>query len=416
MVDFIKIEIRDPYWIEHLNNNPLLIWKEHKEAVSHFDIEITHSVETKEYNGILFMFFQNKVDVFIKPHYYFNANKHNANDFTAVQCITVITSIIDDLGITEPDKFRVVNLEFGLNIQILMDIKDFISFLYSHTRNAFINDSSLPFSKKAYRPTRTGKISRFKFIKAYAKCIQYSQYAKENTLRFEVKSKLGSYFNKLGVSNLSDLLRLDVYHKFADELIKEFDQVLLLDNNTTFNNLTETETNKLKEFLNTHYWYKVLQKGTNRNKFTRDKKAYYKLLDKTGFNLHTDTAKRIKNKLDILKSGADLHPPKKVKSGADLHIYIVQNCTIDQNKNKRICPITKMDISMQKEDSFLLSNTGLKYLEKHDPLRFQFLKETLLTNQPNQFEKTIYCKISKQIRNRYFNNIALYNSAQTQLF
>ena len=68
---------------------------------------------------------------------------------------------------------------------------------------------------------------------------------------------------------------------------------------------------------------------------------------------------------------------------------------------------------MQKEDSFLLSNTGLKYLQQTDPAKFHFLKDHLLTGNPNQYERSIYSMISKQIRNRYNNNREKYQEQPT---
>jgi hypothetical protein len=64
------------------------------------------------------------------------------------------------------------------------------------------------------------------------------------------------------------------------------------------------------------------------------------------------------------------------------------------------CLLTGLDIAMQRADSKYLSNTGLKFLEINNLPTFLILKKSLLTGHVNKFEKDIYSKMSKQIRNR----------------
>jgi len=73
-----------------------------------------------------------------------------------------------------------------------------------------------------------------------------------------------------------------------------------------------------------------------------------------------------------------------------------------------ICPITKLDISMQKGNSHLLSNTGLKLLKKNDPKKFEEVKRRYLPRRGvsgfhTKFEDDEINHISKQIRNEYYN-------------
>jgi hypothetical protein len=71
---------------------------------------------------------------------------------------------------------------------------------------------------------------------------------------------------------------------------------------------------------------------------------------------------------------------------------------------------------MQKGDSNLLSNNGLQHLEKNDLKEFERIKDIFLTGNYNKFETDIYSMISKQIRNRYYNNRDLYSPMQIPLF
>lgn len=412
MIDFLKILITDKVVINELNNNPLLIWYNKKDSLKS-DYEVIQSQTTKIYKGIYFCFYSEKLEILFKPHYYFNDNKHNANDFKALDCINAIAEVLSILNILEPEKLRIINLEYGLNLISPIDIKDLITFIYAHGKNEFITDRGFAFSKKAYTPTRKGGINWHKIIKAYAKSIQYPQYSKPDLLRFEVKSKRSKYINSLGIYHIGDLLRLNVYETLTQSLINEFMRVLIIDGNAKYNNLTKNEIKSLKQFQNTNYWYKIKQSETptNRNRFARRKKRYFELLDKTKNNIHNELLYLIKNKLEYLKSGAYSAPPENVKSGAYSSIYIKRNCTNSDNKEvTKYCPVTNVDISIQKDNSILLSNTGLKYLETNDKEQFNIIKNTFLTGANNKYERSIYSMISKQIRNRYNNNRFKYST------
>tara|TARA_R110002110_G_scaffold199752_5_gene410528 strand:+ start:1784 stop:3370 length:1587 start_codon:yes stop_codon:yes gene_type:complete len=90
---------------------------------------------------------------------------------------------------------------------------------------------------------------------------------------------------------------------------------------------------------------------------------------------------------------------ENLKNTINLNVNIPTNKTIP-----RICPVTREDISMQKDGSYLLSNTGFKHLEKSHPIKFKILEKKLLTGHENKFETDLYSKLAKQIRNRHYNN------------
>lgn len=81
---------------------------------------------------------------------------------------------------------------------------------------------------------------------------------------------------------------------------------------------------------------------------------------------------------------------------------------INPKKNGyRICPVTGMPIHMQKEESRLLSNTGLKWLRENKPESYDLLKRRFLPRRGysgvhTQFEKNEISHLSKQIRNEHY--------------
>src|SRR5699024_1760330 len=140
--------------IDYFSTNPLLVWWNKRESLSHYDFEVIQSRETKIYNGILFCFHENKLEILLRPHYLFNTIEHNANDFKALYCIRTLENFISIFELKEPQKLKIINLEYGLNIISPMNIQNLITFLYAHQRNEFKTDTGLAFSKKAYRATK----------------------------------------------------------------------------------------------------------------------------------------------------------------------------------------------------------------------------------------------------------------------
>lgn len=419
-IDFVKVRIVEQALIQEIKANPHLVWNSKTEKLSHFDFEQVQTKETRLYKGILFCFHSDKLEILFRPHYFFNNNEHNANDFPVKKCIEVLRKLVEVLELENLEPLQVVNLEYGINLIVPVPIENLITFIEYHNRNEFKRDTGLIYSKKSYTSTRRGTANTYKIIKAYAKCLQFPDHTPKNTFRFEVKSKKSLYINKLGINSYNDLLEPETYNRLGEELIKEFEAVLILDNETTFANLNPKEKRTLKEYLNTHTWYRILQKY--RNGFNYHKEKYFTLLNKTGTNIHTLIKTLLREKVEVLKFSADLPTLQKNKISADLPVYIGEICTKTVKDHTRVkvnedderkCPVTGMPIHMQKEQSFLLSNTGLKHLEENDPAQFEFLKRTLLTGNHNEYEKTIYSRISKQIRNRYNNKPHQYQENQT---
>jgi|GEM_PF-709129 len=430
MQDFIKLINDDASFIEQVYNSKLLsLYKKTKSKSKNNITEqkaFNQAKEIKVYKGIYFLFYSKrlqqekhgyytKVEILIKPHYYYNDNEHNANDFTALECIKTLKEI-SYLFNFQDYNLSVINNEFGVNLSSVICCKELIEYTYYHGRNIFSNVASLPYAKESRKIGLNGKPNNYKIIKFYNKGIQYPQHTDVNTLRFEVKSRESEYIKTLGVKFYDDLLKPRPYLKMKKTLLDEFDKILIIYAIDDVSNLTKKEQDLLKEFLNPIYWSKSLRRS--RNVFNENKKKYFKLLDKTGFNIHTEIKKELINKLDFLTKGIEtnsdktkkvctLETPQKTKKVCTLDtIYNSKLHTIDISETSKDvdvkkCLVTGVNISMQKEQSRLLSNTGLKFLEKHNNKKFVFLIRTLITGKPNRFEKDIYSKISKQIRNRY---------------
>jgi hypothetical protein len=415
-MDYIKLSTKDKSIIEYFRNDNRLEWCSSEDKFNRYDPEVINTKDKYQYKGIIFCFYPNELKISFFPHYYFNDNLHNANNFKVIDCINVILEFKNTFKI-DWEKLRIINIEFGINVLSPIDVKDLIMFLAYHNQNEFRTDIQYPFSKKSYLVNkRSQRPNDYKTIKAYAKGIQFPDFCDKNTFRFEIKSDQSKYINKLGIFNINDLLKVDVYERFSDKLILEFKEVLLL-NDDDDSNLTVIEKSKFRAYLHPNFWYRIKQ-DNKRNRFNKEKTKYYKLLDKTGNHLKKQLEKIIFDKLEYLKSGAVSTPQINIKSGAVSSIIYSGIGT--QYKNS-ICKVTGLDISMQKDDSILLSHSGLRFYFENDKEEFEQIKKRYLSKRwsSSDFETQIK-EIAHNIRNKNSNQSVkqnrIYQPEQVNMF
>jgi hypothetical protein len=417
MVDYIKLSTKDTSIIEYFRKDQRLQWCSSEDKFNRYDPEVINTKDKFQYKGIVFCFYPNELKISFFPHYYFNGNLHNANDFKVIDCVNVILEFKNTFKI-DWEKLRIINLEFGINVLSPIDVKDLIMFLAYHNQNKFRTDIQYPHSKKSYRINkRSERPNDYKIIKAYAKGIQLPDFCDKNTFRFEIKSDQSKYINKLGIFNTNDLLNVEVYERFSDKLIREFKEVLLLNDDDDDSNLTVKEKSKFRSYLHPNFWYRIKQ-DNKRNTFNKEKTKYYKLLDKTGNHLKKQLEKIIFDKLEYLKSGAVSTPHINIKSGADSSIIYSGIGT--QYKNSK-CKVTGLDISMQKNDSILLSHSGLRFYYDKNNIVFEQIKKRYLSKRWSSSEFEIQIKeIAHNIRNTNSNQgikqNKIYNPQQIDMF
>lgn len=302
-MDYIKLSTKDPSTIDSFKNDPRLEWCSDEYKFNRFDPEVVNTKNKYQYKGIVFCFYPNELKISFFPHYYFNNNLHNANDFKFTDCINVVSEFINTFDVNW-ENFRIINIEFGINIISPIDIRDLVTFLSYHDQNPFVTDVQHQFSKKSHSVNkRRARFNDYKTIKAYAKGIQFPEYCDENTFRFEIASHQSKYFNRLGIFKIQDLLDFKVYERLSFALIGEFKKVLLLDYETDVSTLITKEQSRFHNYINPNYWYKIKQEN-HRNRFNREKRMFNKLLDKTGNHLKKQMDKIVFDKIEYLKSDA----------------------------------------------------------------------------------------------------------------
>lgn len=411
MIDFVKLWVTDYKSIKKIWTNPLLYINIDLTKVNQSTGEL-EEIKIKHFEGIEFKLQpyypkngkvkRERLVIRFKPHYWHNNNLHNANDFTPKQARCIIQRFIELFNIEHLEHFKVVNLEYGLNFIIDGYGKELISYPSYHYRNEFLRDQDNFFSKKAHSFDKHGKANdKHIQIKFYSKGFQFPDYCTTNTLRFEVKSKRSRRIETKGIYHLGNLLEKHAYKSLQEDIIANANRVLFIDPYPIYEGLTKREQNKLREYSNPSYWFNSLNQK-RQQAFNDKKDTYLGYLDKTGNNINRKFVEAIEQKLTQLFDENGINSPPLQKNEIGINSPMLKGEYIPFLYS-RICPITGMDITMQKEGSNLLSNTGLKHLEKTDRVRFEELQKILLTGQFNKFERTVYDMMSKQIRNRYYN-------------
>lgn len=277
MIDFVKIKITDEALINQVWSNELLIYQGKSEK--RFDDEIKELV-TKSYKNLYFTKFQKRLEIKGSLHYFFNDGLHNANDFNIYDCIQTIEQI-KELFKLDLNKCKLINLEYGVNVNPIIPVVDLVQNLIYHEKRQFTR----PTTHFNYKIAGN---EAYKQVKAYDKSVQFPNHC-NNTFRFEIKTKQAKFINSLGLFTLQNLAEIKHYDLLINSLLKEWDNVLLFDKSKAVED----------KFFNTNFWEEILKNG-NRNKFNNQKKLYYKKLGVD--NLLINIKKIMQAKINHLKS------------------------------------------------------------------------------------------------------------------
>ncbi|WP_226064040.1 hypothetical protein [Kaistella polysaccharea] len=270
MIDFIKALTENQTYINRLLYYAENNLQKHRPQNNNYNSYSTGSgrfrLEFRKIhkNGIHIGF--RNVEICFSPHYLFNNNLHNGNDFSPVQCIKVITETFIKIGIrvTEFRDFKIVNLEYGLNLNTGLQIENLISGILYIKKTPFI----VPHHAIEY--FKISKSTKYKEIKAYAKGLQFVEFPQyridRNIFRFEVKTKQSKNIKMLGIFTVTDLTNLHTYNYLFQSLINEWQNVLILNIN-------------LKDTVNNCEFWSGIISHENRNKFRDERQKYYKNID-----------------------------------------------------------------------------------------------------------------------------------------
>ncbi|WP_340111982.1 hypothetical protein [Maribellus mangrovi] len=380
------------------------------------------TIEVKKFFGLFFKLFDNRLEISGSLHKYFNRGVHNANDFSYSDSIQVVRGLEQILHLNLA-KCKIVNLEYGLNILPDRNVKEIVNNLVYHGKNEFRFIPDIQYAKQSGSFNARFKLNEYKIIKAYAKGFERFDglcYGNYNSFRFEVKSKQSKYINKHGINTLADLTNPQVYLHLAEELKKEWSNVLMVEPKLR---MVGGNVNK---YTYVDFWENCL-KDSNRNKFQRARHSYLKLLESNNANVFNHIQSLLCEKLNQFKI--------QLENGADsttVSEYLGANSTdsfqqVDANSKtelkteyadstivkmdfapERCCPVTGISLFMQDSKSKFLTPVGLKRLYDNDKatyesLKLRFLPRSGISGRHTKHEWNEFKHIAKQIRNHYHN-------------
>jgi len=415
MIDHCPFTVTDIQTIESFIHSRFL--KEIDEKVAYDETtgeQYTKSIYYKFYNLNFVLHFKSK-GVYSKLtckgsfHYLMNEGKHNANNINFISLQRFLFQFQTAFNI-DLKKLVLGPPEIGINIYIPYDVKSVIDHVICETRKEFhYNPPGVKTSKIS------GKSSSENRLKVYSKSHDCPKYCDDNLLRAEKKNRKMRAMHNMGIRTMYDLLDREKWRLLSKNHMEAMDRIVIFDF-TIKPPSNERIKKKLSKYSNQRYWSDLIEncskKTLSADTYNRKIKDLNSLSKKYGSDI------RVKI-LDLAYSHWDWFFTDS-KNTMDAPIFYTMDAPfIECGRNTtiiRICPITGVDISMQKEESNLLSNTGLKHLKENEPPLFNKLVEVFITGKDNKFERDIYSRLSKQIRNRFYNQRDLFVTNQKKLF
>jgi hypothetical protein len=369
-IDFIKCEViglDKDYFLK----NPKLIFTpklKDKDVIQCFYL-IDENIKIKVYES-------NRIFIEGSLHKYANNGIHNHDDFTPIRFFEVVKKLNDRFGI-KPENMRILCLEYGYNITppIATDL------IINHTLKHINKDSEILLS------TDRAKYRQFEhqeyIIKTYNKGKQYK--CKEDILRIEIKQKDWRIYRLIGIHTLNDFINHEKTI-FVNDLLKKWNEILFYDP-TIKNNL------KYLHYRDVNYW--------NELRATKSNKTY---------SQHV-------NKLRELNATKGENIQKRVSNLIREKAESIQGGNVLPLSQKKFCKLTGIEIHNQRENSFLLSHGGLKYIKKNNPDRYNDLERRFLSSKwRTATPQTKIKEIAHNIRTRYTRQTQRNNPNQRTIF
>lgn len=198
----------------------------------------------------------------------------NYNDFSFCQVKEVIAYLTKKLKIE--NNTSLTNLEFGFNIDVSKNPQDIIDFTLLMYRNKHHYRDDKFCGKGDFKEFKTTDFS----LKIYNKSKQYQ--LKEHKLRIEMKITSKRYLQKLGIFKLEDLNEIEVIYRLYERLLKEFNELAIVDEFYLLN-LPKADKDNLVKFTNPNYW-KQLKKEKSLKVYNRLKRDFNSLIENHNLN------------------------------------------------------------------------------------------------------------------------------------
>ena len=324
-------------------------------------------------------------------HKYWNDGAHNYNDFNYEEVLFVLNDLNTKFDIDLSNSFLKC-LEIGINITPPVPTNEILDNCLLHKTKPFEYQKNSDEGK--YKQVQHSQY----IIKIYNKALHYKSKGfkiKDEIMRFEIKYIKMQKLNEEGIFSLQDLMDYGLQN-FKNIILIEWQNVLFYDNTIQIDQLTNRSKKAILEYSNPNYWTGLLAKNQTKN-FNYHRNQLRKIVSKNSNKVQDLTTEIIGKKIDSLNSKTIQIDPLTIMSKR-----IVLND--DNDTKKHICKVTGFNISMQKENSILLSHTGLKYYYNTDKRIFEQIKRKYLSKVwiNSNFETQIK-EMAHNIRNENSN-------------
>ena len=314
-------------------------------------------------------------------HKFWNSGAHNYNDFNLNALYFVLHELKIKFNIL-PHQLILQQLEIGVNIQPPYKSGRIIDYCFIH--------SSKPFESISTRDE--GKYFQVQhsqyLIKIYDKRKHYTGKGFQidnEILRIEIKYLKMEKLNKLNIFTLYDLLQYGLIN-FIPVLLNEWQRVLFYDFSINI------ESKPISNYKNPLYWKDLIDNKRN-SALNKHRNKLKEIVSNHSENVQAQITKLIEQKAkELIQGGAKFDT-----------LYIRSILTPPQLKND-VCRVTGINIEMQKEDSFLLSHSGLKYYYNTNRKLYNSIKRKYLSDKWQKTDfKTEIKEIAHNIRNTISN-------------
>ena len=319
----------------------------------------------------------NRIELSGSLHKFINGGKHNYDQFTENKYYQSLKLLKETFGI-RPENLKILGLEYGVNISPPIKTNLVLNHILMNRNRVFTKGMDRPGANY----NQCGD-KRYYLIKIYNKGSQYK--LNDEILRIEKKTQRWDAYRDKGIYTLEDFNKV-CKKGFVNELLEHW-------NETVFYDPTNRDLDNWHEYSNIQFWREIRKKSYTTRKNHRDKLK--EINKKHGLNVQSLISDEV---------------IKTINSLQGLRNY---NFSI----NPRYCRLTGVNISMQRNDSFLLSHAGLYHLIKHDKQTFESIKNLFLSNLWVTSSLKVQVKeIAHNIRDKYNYRKDKYKGNQLTIF
>ncbi len=277
-IDFIKAKVVG-LTPNFFYKNPLL-----KDPKSVYDgDELTKTIYKHKNLSIKIFENNNRIEFSGSLHTFYNNGEHNYNDFNLTSFKMALNALYSDLGI-RPHNLYLIHLEWGFNLIPPMPSNYILDREVQHNSINKTNAIDCP---------KDGKYCQFKHSTKILKTYNKAKHFKlpYELFRIEIKQINWSKYRLMGIITLQDFIDADK-KPFYDELIKQWQRVILYDINEEMNN-------SYVKYQTATYWDEL-----RRNKSNKCFKYHFDKLDMLNKTIGFDTKDKMTEL--IIKKGNEL--------------------------------------------------------------------------------------------------------------